>query len=308
MTRDDRLPSDTLMELTGCELAQWIEQASPRTPALGWLGQAGFLVRLGEHTLAIDPYLSDSLADKYRGEEWSHQRMMPVAVDPARLRNLRAVLCTHAHGDHMDPGTLPILAQVNPDCQFVVPRAAQEIALARGVPRDRLVAVNSGDEVRLADSVSIRVLPAAHEELRWDEAGNHHYLGYVLRGVGAAIYHSGDCVPFPALAGLLAAESISVALLPVNGRDATRRDRGVPGNFTFAEAVELCRQSSIPWLVACHFGMFAFNTVDPGWLDEQIAGVTSEVRCLRPRLGRVYWLSAACPDDVSTSVPRRIMP
>ena len=30
-----------------------------------WLGQAGFLLRLGDVRLAIDPYLSDSLAAKY---------------------------------------------------------------------------------------------------------------------------------------------------------------------------------------------------------------------------------------------------
>ena len=46
--------------------------------ALWWLGQAGFAVRVGSHTFLIDPYLSDSLAKKYKGQQFTHQRMMPV--------------------------------------------------------------------------------------------------------------------------------------------------------------------------------------------------------------------------------------
>jgi hypothetical protein len=54
---------------------------------------------------------------------------------------------------------------------------------------------------------------------------------------------------------------IHVAILPVNGRDAQRTAAGIPGNFTFDEAVELCRQAGIDSLLVCHFGIFDFNTV-----------------------------------------------
>ncbi len=32
--------------------------------ALGWLGQAGFVLRIGEAVVLVDPYLSDHLAEK----------------------------------------------------------------------------------------------------------------------------------------------------------------------------------------------------------------------------------------------------
>ncbi len=48
-----------------------------------WLGQAGFLIDSKLGRIIIDPYLSDSLAVKYRGKRFEHVRMMPIPVNPA---------------------------------------------------------------------------------------------------------------------------------------------------------------------------------------------------------------------------------
>jgi L-ascorbate metabolism protein UlaG (beta-lactamase superfamily) len=263
--------------------------AIPPELGISWLGQAGFLVRWRERRLVIDPYLSDALATKYRGTRFPHVRMVPPPIAPERLAPLDAVCCTHAHSDHMDPGTLPQIAAANPKCRFVVPRAEQATAVARGVPAARLIAVNAGDEVPLAPDLSIRAVRAAHEQLRTDGEGNQHFLGYVLHLGGMAVYHSGDCVPFAALDDELASYGIDLALLPVNGRDAERQAHGIPGNSTFDEATALCVRCRIASMMACHFGMFDFNTVAPAWLDEQIARAPASLYCVRPQLGHVYW-------------------
>lgn len=261
-----------------------------RAPLLCWLGQAGFLLRAGDLRLMIDPYLSDSLAAKYRGTRFPHTRLMPPPIRAARVTHLDAVLCTHAHTDHMDPDTLGPIAANNPRCRFVVPRAARETAVARGVPPDRLVALNAGEQEPLGPGLALSALASAHEDLATDEQGNHRFLGYVLRTRNVVVYHSGDSVPYPGLADQLAGVGVQVALLPVNGRDAERRAHGVPGNFTFPEAQALCLAAGIRWLVACHFGMFEFNTVDAGWLDQQLAAVPPPLQGLRPRPGQVYRL------------------
>jgi|ERR1700677_2681357 hypothetical protein len=41
---------------------------------LYWLGQAGFIIQAGAKRLTIDPYLSDTLAEKYRGTATPHER------------------------------------------------------------------------------------------------------------------------------------------------------------------------------------------------------------------------------------------
>ncbi|MFZ4395012.1 MAG: MBL fold metallo-hydrolase [Kiritimatiellia bacterium] len=261
-------------------LTSWAFQPGPGQIMLAWLGQAGFLIRGQGRSVLVDPYLSDSLAAKYRGKEYPHVRMMPPPVSPDLLREIDWVLCSHAHSDHMDPGTLPPLAAGNPSCRFVVPRAEMAVALSRGVPPDRLVGVNAGERVEMGGGVVLEVIPSAHEELTTDEAGQHRFLGFILRFGDYAIYHSGDCVPFAGQAGLLAAARVDLALLPVNGRDAFRSSRGILGNFTFREAVELCVAAGIPALLAHHVGMFDFNTLSPEQLRKEASAAPPGLHCI----------------------------
>ncbi len=271
-----------------------ILHTSPDRPApvLAWLGQAGVLLRSRAGLLAIDPYLSDSLAAKYRGTRFPHVRMMPPPVAPEKLTGLNAVFCTHAHTDHMDPGTLGPLAQVNPGCRFVVPRSSRATAEERGVPPERLITADAG-ESGTAASIRWHALASAHEQLETDAAGLQMFLGYVIELEGLRIYHSGDCVPYPGLAAELGRREVDVAILPVNGRDMHRSAAGIPGNFTFAEAVALCRNAGIESILACHFGMFDFNTINEAWLDEQIAGLAGPPQCVRPDVTTTYELHAS---------------
>ena len=56
-----------------CDLESLIHATVvPPQPGISWLGQAGFLIRWREFRLVIDPYLSDSLATKYRGTRFPH--------------------------------------------------------------------------------------------------------------------------------------------------------------------------------------------------------------------------------------------
>ena len=44
----------------------------PGEVQLFWLGQAGFVIESHHQRWLIDPYLSDSLARKYRGKKYDH--------------------------------------------------------------------------------------------------------------------------------------------------------------------------------------------------------------------------------------------
>lgn len=225
-----------------------------------WLGQAGFLLRSRDASLIIDPYLSDSLATKYRGKEFAHERMMPVPVPPAQLRGLTDVLITHGHSDHLDPGTVPGLAAASPQATFVVPRSCQELAIERGAPRERLQTIDAGETIEAP--IPITALASAHERTERDEAGHHRFLGYVFELAGIRFYHSGDTVRYPGLARRLRRIGADVALLPINGRDSYRSSRGVPGNLTLEESLRLASDARARYVVCHHFGMFAFNTAD----------------------------------------------
>lgn len=262
---------------------------------LYWLGQAGFIVDSVVGRFVIDPYLSDSLAQKYRGTLYPHVRMMPTPIAPEDIAGIDYVLCTHRHTDHMDPGTLQPMAQARPALQFVVPEASLAEAQKRcGVGLDRLLPINSGRTLSLTQGANVHAIASAHEELSTDALGNSEWLGYILEVDGLRIYHSGDCIPYPGLVQQLRALRIDVALLPVNGRDLDRLGNGVPGNFTLEEAIGISVAADIPHLIGHHHGLFDFSTIAPQDIDAQIP--VAAQRCLqliRARTGCSFSLQRA---------------
>lgn len=269
-------------------LAQRLQDAAPQGGlCLYWLGQAGFVIDWGGLRMLIDPYLSDSLARKYKGTRYGHVRMMAAPIAPEAFTQVDLVLCTHRHTDHMDPDTLQVLAAAFPRLRFVVPAASLDEARKRcGVQDARLIAVDAGDSITPLPGLRVMPVAAAHEQLSQDAQGRHEWLGYVLELGGVRLYHSGDCVPYEGLPAALARLSPDLALLPVNGRDAERSGNGVPGNFTLQEAAQLCREAGVRHMLAHHYGLFDFNTVSPQVIDAFAAGQASQgLEVLGARMG-----------------------
>lgn len=254
-----RLRSDPLMGVLA-------EPADPGAVVLHWLGQAGFVMTAGPLRILIDPYLSDSLAEKYRGTATPHERLMPAPIAVADLPRLDLVLITHQHTDHMDPATLGPLARAQPMLRFVVPAASRAEAERRiGVGPDRLILADAGETVVSVAGLAVTALRAAHETFEQDQDGHHRFLGYALRfalpgGRSVTVVHSGDTVPFAGQVAEVGTQAPDLLLLPVNGRSDALAARGIAGNLTLDEAVAFTAEVGAPAMVAHHHGMFAFNT------------------------------------------------
>lgn len=227
---------------------------------LWWLGQSGFLVHWQDRLVLFDPYLSDSLTEKYARTDKPHVRMSELVVDPQQLDFIDVITSSHNHTDHLDGPTLTALLAANPQVELVVPAANRLFAADRlAVDSERLTEIDAGSSIAVA-GVTIHAVPAAHETVEQDEMGRCRFLGYVLQIGPWTIYHSGDTVRYDGMSERLTGWNIDVAILPINGRGPERR---VAGNLWGDEAAQLAHDIGAGVVIPCHYDMFTFNTATP---------------------------------------------
>jgi len=246
--------------LRGRPLLDEIENSRCDTPALWWLGHSGFVLKYRNSIFYIDPYLSDSL-------NTVSPRLVAPPLDPEQIAHASLILCTHAHGDHLDPGTVPAILAASRRAKLVIPKSVAEHAHSIGISYQRMVTTDSSLRVEYLDD-RIYSVPSAHNELNWTPLGGYPCLGYLVRFGNCTIYHAGDSIPYAGLSDRLRPYSVTVALLPISGR----KPDSAPGNFDFAEAAQLAEEIGARWLVPMHYGMFAFNTGDVNQFIDHLLG------------------------------------
>ena len=178
---------------------------------LWWLGQSGYLLKWKSTHALIDPYLSDSLTNKYAETDKPHVRMCERAVDPAQLDFIDFVTSSHNHTDHLDADTLKPLMRVNEDLQLVAPEANRHFASHRLACDPELpIGLDAAKSVEVV-GIKISGIPAAHETIERDAEGRCHFLGYILQFGDWSIYHSGDTMLYPNIVQQLLPFEIDIA-------------------------------------------------------------------------------------------------
>jgi L-ascorbate metabolism protein UlaG (beta-lactamase superfamily) len=227
-----------------------------------YLGQLGFVINLEGLVFYIDVILND-----LRNPGGS-LREYPAPFAPELARRADYVLCTHNHGDHLNLETLAPLARANPRSRFVVPRPWQGLLREAGIGEERILGAREGEEISLGP-VSILPVPAVHtrfirDEPEKDGEGDALCLGYLLKGGGLKIYHSGDTWAVPALVrALKAAGPLNVAVFPINGTDWERTESNYIGNMGPLDAVKLARAVPVDLSIPAHYDLMAGNSENP---------------------------------------------
>ncbi len=245
-----------------------------------WLGQSGFLVQWRGQHLLFDPYLSDSLTQKYASTDKPHVRMTERVVAPGELDFIDVATSSHNHTDHLDAETLGPLFHASPGMRLVAPSANRAFVaqrLGRELDDPAIVDLDDGTELVLGN-FTITGLPAAHETIEQDELGRHRYLGFLVQVGPWTLYHSGDTIEYPSLAERLAEARVDLAFLPINGRAPERR---VSGNLDGPEAARLAKAAGIKLVVPCHYEMFEFNTASPAAFVAECERLHQPYRVLR---------------------------
>ncbi|MBV8844110.1 MAG: MBL fold metallo-hydrolase [Bryobacterales bacterium] len=223
----------------GADLIREIDLTLTATPTLWWLGHSGFIVRFANITFYIDPCFSDLPG---------RPRLCAAPLSGDLVRHADMVLATHAHPGHLDaPSVVQILA-ASPRSKLVVPRSAGDAARDRGIPYERTTPTDSALRIEyFKDNLYGRIyaIPSAHPQLDWTAGRGYPYLGYLIRFGRWTIYHAGDCAMYSDLAARLRPFNVSIALLPVGGK-----------NFSVTEAAQLAEDIGAAWAIPMHYGTF----------------------------------------------------
>jgi len=245
---------------------------------LWWLGQSGFLLYADGKTILFDPYLSDSLTQKYAGTDKPHTRMTERVVAPNQLTGVDVVASSHNHSDHLDAETLVPLLAANPKARLLIGRANRSFVLERlGKIDQRLVELDAGEQTEI-DGIQFYGIASAHNTVERDEHGRCRFLGFIARLGGLTIYHSGDTKLHDGLSSSLKSFKPDIALLPING---DRPERRVAGNLNGVEAARLARDIGANLVVPHHFDTFEFNTASPEEFEAECRKLGQPYKTLR---------------------------
>ncbi len=225
----------------------------PRSLAIWWLGQSGFLVKSpGGRIVAVDPYLSNSCKALGDRDGLDLDRVAPPPIAARDLVAVDAFAVTHGHQDHLDPETVFAYRAAGGAGPFVAPPDAAAKLAALGVPDDQVWVVWPGRSVEIGDMElkAVFAIPTGGDDVT--------PVGYVIaaRG-GPAFYVSGDTGYHEVVGEIVAALRPDVMAVVINGGF---------GNLTPPEAARLARRIDPRVVIPCHHDLFPDNSQPPRML------------------------------------------
>lgn len=244
-----------------------------------WLGGSGFIFKTPAGTqIYIDPYLSNCVESIF-----GSSRAFPAPIEPEQVR-ADAVISSHWHEDHLDPGSIPVIAQHSPRTRFIMPPTATSHALSWMLPRDRVTGFSAGDSLTI-NEVTITAVPARHE------AGIPGWavpdaIGILLEVEGLCLYHTGD-TEYDVRLRNLRERKIDVVMACING---------VTGNMDAHEAALLAWQLGVGTAIPIHHILWAGKgdpgaTLDPALFAETYRKLGGSGRVILPEVGQPILLS-----------------
>ncbi len=200
-----------------------------------WLGQGGWLLNLGDSTLMIDPYLSNSVA-KVNPKNF---RRMPVSEKYLHHKpDFLAI--THDHLDHLDPETLSVVLKSDKPTTVFAPYSAWCLAREYGNSHNYVLLERGSSWTE--SEFRIHAVKAAHSDLT--------AVGFIIFEGGRSYYFSGDTVYSDEVVSdvkKICPDGVDYAFIPING---------VGNNMNATDAARLARDIGAKCAIPMHFGLF----------------------------------------------------
>jgi len=246
-------------------------QVEPGKLAAIWLGGAAFAFKTSTgKVIFIDPYLSNSLDHFY---SWKRLLGSPILIEPAEV-DAHLVLVTHAHEDHLDPHTLPQIAE-HSQAVFAGPTSCINTMREWGFSPDRLFEINTGEQKEIC-GVTVYAVFAHHVSNAGAQTPDA--VGYVINLDGVVVYHTGDTLYHEKLCEVSRFKP-DLMLVCINGGY---------GNMPPNEAAQVTLEINPNVVIPMHWGLVAENTSDPADFITSLSKTCSRARPVIMAPGDLY--------------------
>jgi L-ascorbate metabolism protein UlaG (beta-lactamase superfamily) len=244
-----------------------------------FIGHSSFLVQIAGRKLLIDPVFAERLI--------ALRRLRRPGVKIKDLPAIDMVLLSHAHMDHLNRPSLRRIIAHNTKLTgrapiAVVPWGVEDLVNDLGFAR---VITLEWWQTKSISGLEVTMTPCKHWGARLFKDTHRGFGGYVLRGGGHALYHSGDTAYFDGFAKIGERLRPEIALLPIG---AYRPDsyRGV--HTCPEEALQAFLDlGSARRMIPMHYGTFRLSQepmeepVERLMAAARLAGVAGSV-CVLP--------------------------
>jgi L-ascorbate metabolism protein UlaG (beta-lactamase superfamily) len=226
------------------------ERTGGRPTLVTWLGHSTVAIEIGGVRFLTDPVLRARVGHLRRAGNFGGD-----------IRQVDAVLVSHAHWDHLD---LPSLRLVGRETPIVVPQGLEGLLRRHGFTRVTGAAPGAYMEI---EGVPVLVTYAEHFARRRPWGTRPPSLGFVVEGA-SRVYFAGDTDLFGEMEELA---PLDLALLPIAGWG---RKVGA-GHLDAPRAAEAVRRLRPRIVVPIHWGTYSPRThrIDDRNALEEFAGL-----------------------------------
>ena len=215
---------------------------------LTYAGQAGFIIESAEgYRIGIDLYLSNC-CERYFG----FKRLMSYLYNPVEL-NLDLLIATHAHYDHFDPDSVPLIMS-DKKVSLVAAADVRVEAEKLNLDNDRITYIKEG-EVFQNSSILIKAMPCDHG------AETPDAIGLLITIDGKKIYIAGDTCYREEYFTSTELENVDVMIMPINGAF---------GNLNEIEGAKAAGLVNPKFAIPCHYWNFAEHGGNPNIFAEEM--------------------------------------
>ena len=235
---------------------------------LTYAGQAGFIIQTAAgYRIGIDLYLSNC-CERYFG----FKRLMPYLYDPLKLK-LDLIVATHAHYDHFDPDSVPLMMSIG-KTELLCACDVREEAARLGLDENRITYASVG-YVFDNGQIVIKAMPCDHGEAA------PLAIGLLICADGKKIYIAGDTCYREDNFSSDELSGVDLMIMPINGAF---------GNMNEKEGARAVSIVAPKLAIPCHYWNFAEHSGNPHIFAEEMKNAYNNERFLLMRPGETVEL------------------